>query len=186
MTVVHIKRGYFYLTVAAEKRGWGRTWNEKLHFSYLRLLASVRVSAAHALNTLAFHDDYSHKTHSICEESSGYTSNDIEIFITAYEITASIIKQTKSKQSTPPMLGKQTDKKKKMLALKKRGANEEYQQEWWYKLDCSEAQRVSYTKMLQKVEKTVEPLSGLSYQSESIIYCLDVTFPQQLLINWNP
>lgn len=37
----------------------------------------------------------SSKTHRICEEFIGYTSRDIEIFITAYEIAASIAKQSR-------------------------------------------------------------------------------------------
>lgn len=38
---------------------------------------------------------YRVKTHRICEEFIGYTSRDIEIFITAYEIAASIAKQSR-------------------------------------------------------------------------------------------
>lgn len=45
------------------------------------------------------------KTYSICEEFIGYTGNDIEIFITAYEITASIVKQTRAYRAHPLLLG---------------------------------------------------------------------------------
>lgn len=41
-------------------------------------------------------------------------------------------------------------------------------------------------KTLQKVEKRAEPLSRLSYSSESIVYWLDSTFPQQSLIISEP
>lgn len=41
----------------------------------------------------------------ICKESTGYTSRDIEIFITAYEITASIVKQTRAYRAHPLLLG---------------------------------------------------------------------------------
>lgn len=61
------------------------------------------------------HMTYSRKSHSqVCKEFSGYTSNDTEIFITAYEITASIIKQTRANRAHPPLLGQ----KKCFLALK--------------------------------------------------------------------
>lgn len=46
-----------------------------------------------------------HVKHSICKEFIGYTSNDIEIFITAYEITASIVKQTRAYRAHPLLLG---------------------------------------------------------------------------------
>ena len=39
------------------------------------------------------------------QEIIGYTSNDIEIFITAYEITASIVKQTRAYTAHPLLLG---------------------------------------------------------------------------------
>lgn len=45
------------------------------------------------------------KTYSICKEFIGYTSNDIEIFITAYEITASIVKQTRAYRAHPLFMG---------------------------------------------------------------------------------
>ncbi len=45
------------------------------------------------------------KTYSICKEFIGYTSDDIEIFITAYEITASIVKQTRAYRAHPLLLG---------------------------------------------------------------------------------
>lgn len=56
----------------------------------------------------------------MCEEFSGYTGDDIEIFITAYEITASIIKQTKANRAHHRCwANKQT--KKNVGTKKKRG-----------------------------------------------------------------
>lgn len=47
--------------------------------------------------------DHSQVKHKEC---IGYTSNDIEIFITAYEITASSVKQTRAYRAHPLLLGK--------------------------------------------------------------------------------
>lgn len=81
----------------------------KSYFVGQSVLTSVHVfcrdGCSRWLSCLLLSSSNSCKTHSICKEFIGYTSNDIEIFITAYEITASIVKQTRAYRAHPLLLG---------------------------------------------------------------------------------
>lgn len=85
-----------------------------INIDCLQLLLLLRGKAAHLfasglrstlLSQLQRSLSISHQAHRICKESIGYNSNDIEIFITAYETTASIIKQTRAYRAHPLLPG---------------------------------------------------------------------------------
>lgn len=79
MIAVHIKSGYFCFAVAEN----GAERKPQVGFRIFRFPPKTSPT----------------KHTESAKESSGYTGHDIEIFITAYEITASIVEQTKANRA---------------------------------------------------------------------------------------
>lgn len=104
------------------------------------------------------------------KEFIGYTSNDIEIFITAYEITAPI-KQTRAYRAHPLLLGQksfgtETDRGLMQIKLKIKERNTK-------KISNLEVLRSDSTEK-RSMTGTNQPgrLSKLSDKSQSVIYLL--------------